>query len=163
MSLLSNAVVRGAEIRKHRSLEIRRAVFISVFQTQILFWAWALGWYLGPVHLLSSEIMVGATFSLALGFLSSWFGLRRYLDRQALARIKVRRDGTRMHAVLYGDHFWLSDEIIVKSEVSSFDFGEDGLKINYHPSDGGEDKQCTITAADKLIGVFNAYFAQADE
>jgi hypothetical protein len=160
MNLLSNAVLRGAEIRRRRSADLRLAVFTSVFQTQILFWAWVIGWQFGPATLMIEEIAKGALLTLALGFVSSWLGLRRHLERTALAKLKVLVDGRRRRLVLFVDHLGLGDELIVRSEISTFEASQDFVTIKFNPSDGSEEKQCRMDGEASALVRLNSYLTE---
>ena len=160
MTLMSNAVVRAAEIRSFRSTDTRRAVFTSVMQTQILFWAWVMGWSFGPEPLLPIEIGVGAVFSLALGLVSSWLGLRRYVERQALYRFRAREAGKRRRVVIFEDHLWLDDEIVVCSEISAFAVNEGGFSLEYEPSTGAEKCLRNLSCGNDERGWVQQYFTE---
>jgi hypothetical protein len=163
MSLLSNAVVRAAEIRRFRSIDMRRAVLESIVQTQILFWAWVLGWFLGPAQLSNPEILQGAVLALAIGVVTSWLGLRQYLERQALRRFRGREGGRRRRLVVFEDHLWLDDEIVVRSEVSDYAAEEGGFSLEYEPSDGGHKRRRNFNCETKSIQWLERYFTPSVE
>jgi len=163
MSLLSNAVVRAAEIRRFRSTDMRRAVVESVVQTQVLFWAWVLGWFFGPAQLSNPEILQGTVLALAIGIVTSWIGLRPYLERQALCRIRGLEDGKRRRLVVFEDHLWLDDEIVVRSEVSDYSTEEDGFSLEYDPSDGGNKRRRHFSCETKSRRWLERYFTRSIE
>ena len=160
MTLMSNAVVRAAEIRSFRSADVRRAVFTSVIQTQVLYWAWVLGWFFGPEPLLPLEMGVGASFSLALGLVSSWFGLRRYVERHALYRFRAREAGKRRRIVVFEDHLWLNDDIVVRSEVSNFSLTEAGFSLEYEASSGAGKSERSLNCGPEERGWLQQYLAE---
>ena len=117
MTLIAQNIVETAEIGGRRAKDKRRAIFTSVLQTQFLFWSWVLGWFFGPAGLSPREIAVGFAFSVFLGLVTAFIGLRHYLERGAEAKLRLREGGKKKRLILYPGHFWINDEIILRQAL----------------------------------------------
>ncbi|MEE2903297.1 MAG: hypothetical protein VYC39_13265 [Myxococcota bacterium] len=157
MNLIAQNVVETAEIRGRRAKDKRRAIFTSVLQTQFLFWSWVLGWFFGPAGLSPREIAVGFAFSVFLGLMTAFIGLRHYLEREAKAKVRLREGGKKKRLVLYPRHFWVNDEVILRQAVDGIVIEESSVTIRYVALGQDEEVKRTFSGPSAPVDTFRDY------
>ena len=131
MSILGPDLLRHNEVLRQRSVIVRRAIIGSVIQYQMFFWAWVVGWQLGPTSLRPVEIGVGIVFALALGVVLAWPFLRRHVEHACRWSTHLREGRRRFRWVFYDDYLTIGQEIVLRSTIQLAESEGSDLRFEY--------------------------------
>ena len=157
MTVLAQDIIETAEIRGRRAQDKRRAIFTSVLQTQLLFWSWVVGWVFGPANLSQREIALGFLFSVFLGIVSAFIGLRHYLERSAEAKLHLKEGKKKRRLVLYPGYFWLNNEINLRDSIERISVQEDSVTIRLTSSVQENGTERTFSGGPRPLETFQDY------
>lgn len=151
MSTLRSDLIRQNEIRRSRAKAARIGVLSTVAQAQLMFWAWVLGWMLGPVGMRPVELAAGALFTFAVGAAVAYPFVRRRIEAGLRGAVRVREGNKRRRIALFDGYFTIGEEIVLMTSLKTVERAGSSLTLQYERATDGQTLTRALTGHERAL------------